>query len=78
LAHRGLLLSQNNEIITKLPQANTNADPSVTAAKTDAGQKLWILDLSYNAVCTVEVGQISEGATVRNNVVWGNPCNMSQ
>ncbi|AUB85397.1 hypothetical protein THSYN_31225 (plasmid) [Candidatus Thiodictyon syntrophicum] len=77
-ASQELLLSQSNEIITRLPQANTNGDPSVTAAKIDAGQELWILDLSYNSVCTVQAGQISEGATVRNNVAWGQPCNTSQ
>lgn len=30
---------------------------------------------SWNTICTVEASKVVAGATFKNNVAWGQPCN---
>jgi hypothetical protein len=79
-ATAALSVVQNSITLTKVLPA-VQGSPSVTEVQIDKTQDLWILDQahSWNAVCKVNGGILSDGWLVLNNVVWGTgPCNVSQ
>lgn len=75
-----LSVVQNGSTLTEVLPA-VQGSPSVIEVQIDKTQDLWILDQanSWNAVCKVNGGVLSDGWLVLDNVVWGAvPCNVSQ
>jgi len=74
-----LKVVQNNQVLAEIsPQVQ--GSPSVTRVQLDRNQNTFILDHHQNwiLVCNVGGGTLQDGWIVRNNVKWGNPCNVSQ
>ena len=74
-----LKVVQNEQQIASLP-AGSETNPTSTPVKVDSAKELFILQPKgeqWSLVCKVAANTLTEGATVADNVPWGEWCNVS-
>lgn len=77
-ASEKLKVTQDETIIATLDDAN-NGTPSATDASIDKSLPLYILqDKTWNLVCDVPANSLEDGWIVKNDVSWGESCQISE